>query len=98
MQVLVGGDDRRRNFRPFQELPEVGGRIVRLGLRRDELEPVLLAVADPDEVDHRVARGDFAAEQAYAARADDREADALRGFSHGRSTAALRSAERSAAM
>ena len=34
---------------------------------------------------------------AYAAR-DDREADALRGFSHGRSTAALRSAERSAAM
>ena len=57
-----------------------------------------LQVADPDEVDHRVARGDLAAEQAYAARADDREADALRGFSHGRSTAALRSAERSAAM
>ena len=98
MQVLVGGDDRRRDLGALEELAEIGGGIVGLRLRLDQLEPLLLAIADPDEVDHRVARGDLAAEQAYAARADDREADALRGFSHGRSTALLRSAERSAAM
>jgi len=98
VQVLVGGDDRRGDFRPFQQFPEIRGRVVRLRLLLDELEPLLLEVADPDEVDHRVARGDFAAEQAYAARADDCEADPLRGFSQGMSTAALRSADRSAAI
>ena len=72
---------------------EIGARLL-----LDELEPVLLEVREPDEVHHRMARGDLAAKQAYAARADDREADALGVLSHGSSTAALRSAERSAAM
>src|SRR5262245_28092362 len=96
--MLVGRDDGRRDLRPLEQLAEIGGGVVGLGLLLHQLEPVLLQIGKADEVDHRVARGDFAAEQAYAARADDREADALGVFSHGRSTAALRSADRSAAM
>jgi len=89
---------------PDQELLEllatIGSQIGQFVERKraeNELEALFPEVRQPDEIDHRVARGDLAAEQAYAARADDREADPLRGFSHGSSTAALRSADKSAA-
>ena len=61
----------------LQELAEIAGDEIRLAFVADELRTLGLEVGDADEVDLRVARGDFAAEQADAAGADDGEADSL---------------------
>ena len=77
VQVLVGGDDHRRDFGPREQLAVIVGDEIGADLFRDELRAIRLDLREADEVDLRMARGDLAAEQADAARADDREADAL---------------------
>src|SRR5438105_5261613 len=100
MQVLVRGDDGRGDFRALQQLAEIGSDEIRLCLLLQQRQAVLLEVRHADEVDLRVARGDLAAEETYAARADDGETDAFRVFPcHGSNeTGSFFSADRSAAM
>src|SRR3954454_22674755 len=78
MQVLVGCDDCCRNLGSFQQLFIAGRLEVRPRLFADELQPVFLEIGHADEIDHRVTRGNLAAEKAYAPGSDDRKADPLR--------------------
>ena len=61
----------------LQELAKIAGDEIRLALVADQLGALGLEIGDADEVDLRMTRGDFAAEQADAAGADDGEADSL---------------------
>ena len=98
----VGREDRRGHFRARQQLPEIGRDKIGFRFFLQQRKPFRLQIGDPDEVHHRMARGNLAAKQADAARAYDCEADALWIFSghflNGSVTGALLSAERSAAM
>ena len=78
MQMLVRGDDHCVYFGSVQKFPEIPGYKIGIALVLQEVKAVLLKIRDPDEIHHRVASGDLAAEQADAARPDDREADSLR--------------------
>ncbi len=77
VQVLVGRDDRGRHLGPRKQLAVVVGHEVRADLFPDELCAIGLHLGEPDEVDLRVARGDFAAKQTDPPSSDDGEADAL---------------------
>jgi hypothetical protein len=76
VQMLVGRDDRRADFRPRQELAMVGGDEVGADPRRHVLAAVGTRFGDADPVDVAVPRGDLAANQSDAAGADDGETDA----------------------
>src|SRR5215472_1045932 len=75
--MLVGGDDRRGDFRPGEELAVVRGHEIRADLLGDELRTIRLDLGQSDEVDLWVAGRDFTAEQSDPARADDGKTDAL---------------------
>jgi hypothetical protein len=77
VQVLVGRDDRGRHLGPRKQLAVVVGHEVRADLFPDELCAIGLHLGEPDEVDLRVARGDFAAKQTDPPSSDDGEADTL---------------------
>src|SRR6185295_7365812 len=101
MQVLVGGNNCRRQFLSFEQRMKIFGDEIGVHLRRDEITPVLSKVANADEIHQRMARGDLAAKESDPSRADYREADALRiflGHGSGSVTGALLSADWSAAM
>src|SRR4029450_5316535 len=76
VQVLVRGDDRGGNFFSLQQLLEVPGDEVRPSLLLEQREALLLEVRHADEVHHRMARGDLAAEKPYPPGPDNGEADA----------------------
>ena len=80
MQMLVGRDDDRGDFRPRDERAEIAGDEIGADLLRDLVGARGPGLGEPDPVDLRVPRGDLAAEQADPAGADDGEPDALRCF------------------
>ena len=111
MQVLVGRDDRRGDFGSREQLPIVGRDEIGANLRGDLLRTVRLDLRQSDEVDLRVSRGDFSADQSDPAAADDGQPDTLGVFlrhqatartffasDSGSATGSLLSADKSAAM
>ena len=75
--MLIGGDDRRGNFGALQQLVIIRSHEIGAYLLRNELRAIGLDLGQTDEVDLRVPRRDFAAEEPDATGADDREADSL---------------------
>ena len=77
MKMFVGRDDDGVHFGTPQQFAIIGGDEIGADLVGDQLGACRVLLGDADPVDGRVARRDFAAEQADTAGADDREADAL---------------------
>ncbi len=74
VQVFVGCDDRCRHLGAREQLLVVVGHEISADFFPDEFCAIGFDLCEPDEVDLRVTRGDFAAEQADTASADDGQA------------------------
>ena len=82
MQMLVCSDDRRRHFRPREQLAVIGGHEIGADLLRNELGAIRLDLGESDEVDLGMPRCDLSAKQSDSAGADDGNTDALRILFH----------------
>src|SRR5262249_29652417 len=82
VQVLVGGNDRAGHFRAAQQLAVALRHEVGADLRRHLSGPVRVLLGEPDPFHRRVPVGHLAAQEAYAAAADDRKADIFRRGPH----------------
>src|SRR6266480_3334962 len=82
MQMLIRRDDRCRYLRSREQLEVIGGHEIGADFVSDELGAIGLDLRQSDEVDLGMPRCDLAAKQSNSARADNRNADALRILFH----------------
>jgi hypothetical protein len=75
--MLVGADDRSRDFRPLEQFDVALRHKIRADLRTHFSRAVRVFFGEPDPLDSRMARRHLATEQSDAAAADDRKADSL---------------------
>ncbi len=80
--MLVGGDNRRGDFRPLEQFDVALRDEIGADLGPDFAGAVRILFGEPDPLDRRMTRRHLAAEQADAAAADDGEADALGRLPH----------------
>src|SRR5262249_32278427 len=89
VQMLVGRDDGAGDLGTCEQLAVARGDEVGPDPRRDIAAAIGIELGNADPFDRRVARRDFAAEEADTAGADDGEAHSFCGFLHARSLALI---------